>query len=288
MNDKKICVLGGDERMLSALRALCQNGYAVSYYGIEGDTLNAIYRDSLEDAVQNSEILLLPLPFSTDGIRLFSPLSDKNIKLSELSDCVTKKHLLIGGKLSHVFLGDICKKGCKYYDYYNSERLTVLNAIPTAEGALAIAVNETKCTVFGSKCAVLGYGRIGKILAKMLKALNAEVTVYARSEQALTWAETDGMQACPIDKICNTIGDKDMIFNTVPAVILTKDVLNKTKKDVLITDLASAPGGVDAKSARELCRKVIFALSLPGKVAPETSGKMIADCVTSKIEGGIL
>ena len=180
------------------------------------------------------------------------------------------------------------QKGCGIYDYYLSERLSILNAIPTAEGAVSIAINETAKTIFGSKCVIAGYGRIGKILAKLLKNMGADVTVLARSEQALTWAEADGCHALPFYCAARYLDDKDIIFNTVPALWMDKNIIDSTSENTVIIDLASAPGGVDLEYAKRICRKVIFALSLPGKVAPESAGNIIADCVLSKLKGGLL
>ncbi|MBQ6702011.1 MAG: dipicolinate synthase subunit DpsA [Clostridia bacterium] len=284
-NDIKICVIGGDNRMLAAIRSLCKKGFRVYVFGITGDVGCAEICNDIKKAVYNSQAIILPLPCSTDGIRVFSPLYSEPIKLEELVQLITKEKYVIGGKMPERFTKSLDDKGCKTYDYYTSERLTVLNAVPTAEGAVAIAVNETKKTVFGSKCAVCGYGRIGKLLSKMLKDLGADVTVFARSEEALTWAEVYGYNAVPLNKAHDHIVDTDILFNTVPATVIDKKMLEHTKKDVLIIDLASSPGGVDVEFAKNNNRRLIFAGSLPGKVAPDTAGSIIADCVISKLKG---
>ena len=283
MNDIKICVLGGDMRQLSAVRTMCKKGFDVSVFGIDKTIHEARNCTTLNEAVSNASLILLPLPFSADGIRIFCPLSNTDIKLDELISSLSDSQSVAGGKLSHVFCKRLTDRGCKIYDYYTSERLSILNAIPTAEGAVAIAMNELKITVFGSKCAVVGYGRIGRILSKMLKSLGSDVTVFARSESALTWAEAEGFTAINISKMQNFVSDKHVIFNTVPSMVINNDILQKTNENVVIIDLASAPGGVDFESAKKTNRKVIFALSLPGKVAPDSAGKIIADTVISRL-----
>ncbi len=288
MNDIKICVIGGDLRMISAIRFMYKQNYLVSVFGLPESTEGAKICPDIKSAVSDASMIVLPLPFSTDGIRLFAPLCNKDIKIAELLSCLKENQIIAGGKLSEDFCKKVSQKGCVTYDYYMSERLTVLNAIPTAEGAVAIAVNETTQTLFGSKCVVAGYGRIGKILARLLKSMGAEVTVIARSEQALTWAEADGCHPLPFYNAPRYLGDKDIIFNTVPALWINKNIIDSTKKDVVIIDLASAPGGTDFEYAKSVSKKVVFALSLPGKVAPETSGNIIADCVLSKLKGGLL
>lgn len=288
MNDIKICVLGGDSRMISAIRFMYKQNYSVSAFGLNGILNEAVTHNDLVSAVSGATLIVLPLPFSTDGIKLFAPLCDFEIKISDVLSALQKGQLIAGGKMSEDFCKKAMQKGCGIYDYYLSERLSVLNAIPTAEGAVSIAINETSKTIFGSKCVIAGYGRIGKILAKLLKNMGADVTIFARSEQALTWAEADGCHALPFYCAERHLDDKDIIFNTVPALWMDKNIIDSTKKDTVIIDLASAPGGVDFEYAKFISRKVIFALSLPGKVAPESSGNIIADCVLSKLKGGLL
>ena len=69
----------------------------------------------------------------------------------------------------------------------------------------------------------------------------------------------------------------DIIINTIPFQILDTERLDLVKQDVVIVDLASNPGGVDRKAAREKGLKVIWALSLPAKVAPLTSAEFIKE-----------
>lgn len=287
VNNINICVLGGDDRMVYALGELSK-AYKIGCFGIDRDEAFAFKYTDLKTAVCNSNVILLPLPFSTDRIRVFSPLCSLDIKLDSLLSHLNENHKVIGGKMSDDFIQKLTEKGCKYYDYYNSEQLTIMNAIPTAEGALSIAINETDITLFGSKCAIFGYGRIGRILARYLKNMGANVTVFARSEQALSWAEAEGCTPVYFSDAQSKIAEKDVIFNTVPALIIDKKLIDKTKKDVLIIDLASAPGGVDRDYAKKKSRKVIFALSLPGKIAPKSAGCAIANCVSSRLRGGIL
>ncbi len=287
MNDIKICVLGGDRRQLAAAREMCKDGYEVAVYGIEGDSGDAVKSTSVSSAVKSAALCVLPLPFSTDGIRLSCPLSDKDIKLDTLYDIFEKGQIIAGGKISDSAEKKLKEKGCIVYDYCKSERFGILNAVPTSEGALAIAMNGMDKTIFGSRSAVIGFGRIGKVLAEMLKNLKSDVSVFARSDEALSWAEIDGYTALSIKSMEKHIQNFDVIFNTVPFTVLGEDVLRKTKSDVYIVDLASSPGGVDFKSAKELNKKVVWALSLPGKVAPESAGKIISDCILSEVWGDV-
>lgn len=139
-------------------------------------------------------------------------------------------------------------------------------AIPTAEGAIEIAMSETPITLHLSRCLVLGYGRIGKILSKMLAGIGAKVTVEARKFADLALIEGHGYEAIHMNDLKENIGGFDVIFNTIPSMVLDEDTLKKIRKDTLVIDLASKPGGVDFEAAKQLGIRVIWALSLPGKV----------------------
>lgn len=155
------------------------------------------------------------------------------------------------------------------------------NAVPTAEGAIEIAISETPITIHGSKCLVLGYGRIGKILSKFLDGMGAQTYVEARKYADLALIESHGCNPLTMKETKMRLDEFDIIFNTVPALILTREDLEKVKKDALIIDLASKPGGVDFTAAKELGIHVIWALSLPGRTAPVTAGIIIKDTITN-------
>ena len=162
-------------------------------------------------------------------------------------------------------------------------RTSTANTIPTAEGAIEIAIAETPITIHGSKSLVLGYGKIGKILAKDLFGLGAETFAMARKHADLAMIEGHGYEPLPLSSLKNRIHEFDIIFNTVPALILDDDILSNVRRDALVIDLASKPGGVDFDAAGRHGLKVIWALSLPGKIAPITSGAIIKDTIMNII-----
>jgi dipicolinate synthase subunit A len=287
LNNTKICVLGGDQRQIFAAHETLKCNYDVSVFGLKEDR-ELLCAPNLSSAMSNAKSIILPLPFSTDNIRLFCPTCAEEILLDEIVEKIEKGMVIAGGKMTDKFLRRIEEKGAIPFDYYKSERFAIHNAIPTAEGALSIAMNELKTTINGSKCAVLGYGRIGKILARTLKRLDADVTVYARKDEVLAWAEADGCKTHKLVELPEKINESAVVFNTIPSTVLTKDVLDNISEETVIIDLASAPGGVDVEYANLIGRKVIFALSLPGKVAPITAGKIIADTVLSYLKGAEL
>lgn len=277
-----ISVIGGDLRQLTLAKLLSKDGYAVKIFGFdkEIDSGSLTKATDIKDAL-SSQIFILPLPISHDGIVINSPFSEKEIHIKELTDSLPEKSIVLGGKIPLSFLNTCRQKGIKVFDYFEREELTVANAIPTAEGAIEIALCETPYTLHNSKCLVIGYGRIGKILADRLKAFGADVTVSARKHSDFAWIEANGYKKAHTGNL--EISKYNLIFNTVPAMVLTEEHLKNIPKDSLIIDLASKPGGVDFALAKELGVKVIWALSLPGKVAPITSGEIIKNAVINII-----
>ncbi len=271
---KTISVIGGDLRQLTAARLLKADGFDVSLFGFDDEICESSH-------AFDADVIILPLPVSFDGEFLNAPFSKEKYSINELTDKINPSSIVLGGRIT----GELCEKfdnrRIKYFDYLNREELAIKNAIPTAEGAIEIAMRETPITLHGSKCLVTGYGRIGKILSKMLYGLGARVSVEARKFADLALIEGHDFTAISLNELPHHIGEFDVIFNTVPHIIFDESILEKVKKDALIIDLASHPGGVDFAAAANLGVRVIWALSLPGKVAPVSAGAIIKDTIVN-------
>ncbi|HHX59638.1 MAG TPA: hypothetical protein GX707_02695 [Epulopiscium sp.] len=138
---------------------------------------------------------------------------------------------------------------------------------------------NSQITLHGSKCIVLGFGRCGKVLAHMLKGIGADLSVEARSQIDLAYIQSYGYNPVPLKDLAEYIGQYDFIFNTIPSLVLDEKKLMNMKKDCLIIELASKPGGIDVEAAKRVGIKVVDGQSLPGKVAPETAAKIIFDTI---------
>ncbi|MGN1115965.1 MAG: dipicolinate synthase subunit DpsA, partial [Candidatus Ornithomonoglobus sp.] len=257
-------------------------GYDVLIYGFTKDikTDGIPQTDDLTGAL-DCDIVILPVPVSFDNKNINTPFSDSELPIDDLIEKINPLSIIFGGRISDYISERLTARGIKHSDYMTRDELAIRNAVPTAEGAIQIAISETPITLHGSKCLVLGYGKVGKILSRCLNGLGAKTYVGARKYADLALIESHDCIPLTINEAKTRIEEFDVIFNTVPALILTGEVLEKVRQDTLIIDLASKPGGVDFESAAELGLRVIWALSLPGRVAPVTAGIIIKDTITN-------
>ena len=151
--------------------------------------------------------------------------------------------------------------------------------MPTAEGAIQLAMEELPITLHGARVLVIGYGRLGRVLADRLAGLKARVSVAARGYADLAWAENCGYGVEHPGQWEGWLCGYDLVVNTVPVRVLDAERLADLRPGCLVIDLASKPGGVDFEAAVRQGVRAIWALSLPGKVAPVTSGKIIRDTI---------
>lgn len=289
MNNIKIGFVGGDRRQSAAAAFLARQGYECALFGLDADeradamadtSTGGITRSTtLSGALIGSAMVVLPLPCTNDGIRVNCP-SGSDISLADVFGLLTPAQIAAGGRVGQNVHSLAAAAGVKLHDYYEREELVVSNSVPAAEGAVAIAMAELPITLHGSRALIYGYGRMGKVLAKTLVALGADVTVAARKPEDFAWMEVNGCHPHNINEppICIR---PDVVFNTVPAPVLGREALSVLERGTLIIELASKPGGIDMKAAEELGHRVIWALSLPGRVAPVTAGHIIAGCLIS-------
>ncbi len=276
----EIGIFGGDQRQVYTANAFLQMGYYVYSYKIAASIQHANCTElhSLEELFQICRLLVGPVPLTNHS----------ELTVSNLAVLLTKEHFLIGGVIPSD-LTELCNhEGIHYYDLMKNEKIAILNSVATAEGTIMEAIQNSEINLHGSNCLVLGYGRCAKVLAQKLTGIHAGVTVAARSEEALAYAEASGLQTIHLSDIEVLLPTYDFIFNTIPALILDKRHLQLVKQDVTIIDIASAPGGIDYEYALQKNLKAKLCLGLPGKVAPKTSADILVnEIITLLMKEGI-
>lgn len=273
---KNIAIVGGDLRIVKLAVMLEEDGYKVNTYALEKSTEIKSKADNLETCVNGADIIIGPLPLSSNGEEVNTPFGENKVTIDELLSAIENKTFIAGSIRQEVY-DKANEKNITILDIIKREELAVLNAISTAEGALQIAITETPKNIHGNNVLVLGFGRIGKVLSKMLDGIGAKVACEARKTTDLAWIKAYGYEPINLVELKEKIGKYDIIINTIPYVLLDREMLQEVKKDALIIDLASNPGGVDKKAVKELEIKYNLALSLPGKISPLTSAEFMKE-----------
>ncbi len=275
MSTVKIAVIGGDRRQAVLASLLAEDGYECAVYGLDGANIGGATKCAdIESAIEGAEAVILPLPVSRNGKTVNAPLYTGDISINTINTLAPQYVPFLGGMIKEKDF-----PGRTVRDYYKEEELQVLNTVPTAEGAVAIAMNEMPTTINGSKTLIMGFGRVGKTLGLVLRGLGALVTVATRNATERAVCEILGFEVVDYPALNKSIGAFGLIFNTVPAVLLTEELLENVADGTPVIDLATHPGGVDASAAERLGKNVIWALGLPGKVAPVTAGRYIKKTV---------
>lgn len=282
MKDKfKILVAGGDMRQVYCAEKL-SSVFDTSVKGFSADILpeNTKVSDSDENSLY--DFLVLPVPPLDENGMITAP--SEKINPAEIHSLLKPDAVIFAGKADKRLEDTF--KGKEIIDYMEREELSLKNAVPTAEGAVEIALNELPVTLNGLKVLIVGLGRIGTALAEILKGFGADVTASVRNAKGTAKARILGIKS-----VCTNKMDTDykLVFNTVPELIFDSELLSRFDDETLFIDLASKPGGIDFDSASVLGKKVVWALGIPGKTAPVTSGEFIAETVIGILtERGVL
>ncbi|NLV16923.1 MAG: dipicolinate synthase subunit DpsA [Syntrophomonadaceae bacterium] len=278
----KIAVLGGDDRELILVAELVTLGATVTVVGFPREKIKhgAFVSKSIEDGLRGAEVAICPL-LGTDRNGVIRAIyTEEQLLLTEKAlNGMTKPALVIIGS-ARPFLRDWAAKGeISLLEIIEMDEIAILNSIPTAEGALQIAMQELKTTIHGSRSMVLGFGRVGVTLGRMLRSLGSDVSVVSNQQSELARAYEMGCTRVPLELLEDRVSSMTVVFNTVPAAVLTGNVLRRMSPDTLIIDLASTPGGTDFETANEYGIKALLAPGLPGKVAPVMAGGILAEVI---------
>ncbi|MDI6631907.1 MAG: dipicolinate synthase subunit DpsA [Bacillota bacterium] len=273
-----IAVIGGDRRAVFVAEELLNEGAQVRLVGHEREVPGGQAVAEIEAGVRGADAVVFPFPGVGEDGRVSTPgepilLQDKDLaSLPEGTPIFTgfaRRYLLELADRLRFRLVEVAER----------DDFAILNSIPSAEGAIQIAMEYLPVTIHSSSAFVLGFGRVGLTLARMLNGLGAVTTVVARDPAQRARAVEMGCRAADFGRLPAIAGEADVIFNTVPALVVTARVLKCTRPDVLIVDLATKPGGTDFEAAARLGRRAMLAPALPGKVAPKTAGRILGQVV---------
>lgn len=266
-------VVGGDSRQRYIAKYLARLGHVVQTYAVPNLPDTA---ESLKAALQDARYIILPIPaLDRDGLIHGTDLSPAQFAQSVGIGCT-----VFAGKPGDA--KQVFSPTARVVDYAAWEPLTILNAVPTAEGAIQLAMEHMPATIWGSRILIVGAGRIGMCLALKLQALGARVTVTARKARDLARICALGLTADTTKQYEFGLGHYDCIINTVPATVFTTQQLARTDKECVLIELASAPGGFPEQAEHS----IVSGAALPGRVAPKTAGNLIAEEILRFIQNG--
>ncbi len=284
-NNNSIAVIGGDSRQLYAAEYLSEAGYDICVFACEHgkQPFTVSSSKSLAQAFSHN-IIILPLPVSKNGKCLNTPLSSQEISIKSIMDEITDSKIIFYGMANPAFSKFLRAKAGYEYDYFTSEELIYKNAYLTAEGILNIVLEKLPVTIRGTDIAITGYGRIGSFCADILQKLGARVCLYTSTQNKIYKAQLNGTECRLSENLKDYADSYDCIINTAPSIMIRDDIIERTKKNCIFIESASAPYGIDFDACTKHNRQLIKAFSLPGKTAPKTAGIIIAQTIIEKLQ----
>lgn len=277
----RLLIVGGDKRF----------GYLQRVAQDHGWQAEAIWLDGFDPAYgcawpkqMDFDAYVLPYPFCEREGMILTPLASRPLPAQEAALQIPRGALVIAGSL-----GDLLQKvavGCdwKLKNPGLTESFTVGNAVPSAEGAIHAAMAATEGCLHGSHCLIIGYGRLGRVLARMLHGLGARVCVAARKQKDRTWIAVEGYEPIVLEHMESCLPRMGFVFNTAPARVLGEAQLSVLPKESLVIDLASAPYGVDFEAAKAMGLRAWIEPSLPGRYAPRYAAKVLLETIEGFIK----
>ena len=276
----KAMFLGGDLRQHYACEYLKMNG-------IDSEFCSDInFDEKTICSIQNASIVVLPIPISKDKKHINNSL----IKISDLIAMINDHTTIFGGQFYHSLRDYLYAQNKEYIDYFDIESFQIQNALLTAEGAIYYAKQRMNRSIHGSEIAILGFGRIGKILAYLLHSQGAKITVCARKDSDFTWSKLIGFNGVKIkisgnESNLNLVNNKyDLLFNTIPFWVMDDEFAKNIYPDTAIIDLASHPFGIDEHLVKKYQLKYCRELGIPGRYAPESAGEIIGKTILNHLQ----
>lgn len=277
-----VAFLGGDARHLEVIEQLTEKDASVTLVGYDQlqHQISGVKKAELTpELIASTDVLILPTVVHEDG-KIDAVFSSEETYLTEKMISQLPAHAIVFTGIAKPFLKSWCAKHqIEMIELFERDDVAIYNSIPTAEGAVMMAIEHTDFTIHGSKSMVLGLGRTGMTMARTLRGLGAEVSVGVRRSEHAARAVEMGFKPVYVHKLDRHVREIDLLFNTIPTMIVTAKVIANLPHHAVIIDLASKPGGTDFRFAERRGVKALLAPGLPGIVAPKTAGRIIANSI---------
>ncbi|MDD6276589.1 MAG: NAD(P)-dependent oxidoreductase [Clostridia bacterium] len=261
MNNPTYLVFANDEKMKICMRIL--NSYGLP--AVEADCEN------LTEQLKKCTDIILPLPTVKDGF-----IAETTLTLQDLARLVTPEQRVYCGNIKNP------EFPCKCLSYYFDDEFLTKNSELTAQGVLRIILENLKCDMNLVTVAVLGYGRCGKAISRLLARCGFKITSFSRRSESIEETKKDGFNAEKLEKIKDNLHRYDVVVNTIPFNIIDGECLSSLDERNTYIEIASKPYGFDNSKINEYKFKYILAESLPGRFTPFSAGRNIAETVIKK------
>lgn len=282
-----IVFLGGDARQVEVINKCLELDAGVAVVGFDrlDPPLTGVAHEKISPALlANADVIILPVTGCDDQGVIPAPFSAEQLVIEqEWFSSIRQSTLVYTGIAKKLLKQMGTEHGFRIIELLERDDIAIYNSIPTAEGAVMMAIQNTDITIHGSTCIVLGMGRTGFTLASTLQGLGATVKVGVRREDDVARAVQMGWKPFASRDLAVNIGEVDLIFNTIPTMIVTAQIISKLPRRTVVIDLASAPGGTDFRFAEKRGIKAILAPGIPGIVAPKTAGIIMANTTCQSI-----
>ncbi|ALC83460.1 MULTISPECIES: dipicolinate synthase subunit DpsA [Bacillus] len=281
LNGMHILIAGGDSRHIELIKKLTGADARVFLTGFEDlpsefENASKVKIDDINLSIVDS--IILPVSGIHEKGKVEASFSQNDVFITKEIISKTKNHCVLYSGISTPYLDDIVKSTNRsLVTIFDRDDVAILNSIPTAEGALKLAIEHTDVTIHGSNLLVLGFGRVGMTVARTFSSIGAKVKVCVRNAADAARITEMGLEPLFFDTLEKEVSANDICINTIPKQVLTSSIISKMPDHTLIIDLASKPGGTDFQFAQKQGIKALWALGLPGKVAPKTAGEIMAN-----------
>ncbi|WP_284140001.1 MULTISPECIES: dipicolinic acid synthetase subunit A [unclassified Virgibacillus] len=288
--NQTIAVIGGDARYLELIRQLHGLGdvttIIVGYDKLEQGFTGTKKMDFDDLEPEKLDVVILPITGTKKAGEVEAVFSDQKIYVRrEWFERLPYGTVVFTGITNQYLDSMMANAKATLIPLLDRDDVAIYNSIPTAEGTIMMAIEHTDYTIHSSRIIVAGFGRVGNTVANKFSALGAKVSVAASSIKDLARITEMGLQAIPLNNLPDYTEQCDLLINTIPAPVITKEAIQQLPSHALIFDLASKPGGTDFDFAKQRGIKAILARSLPGVVAPKTAGKILADVIIQILNG---
>ncbi|WP_240417591.1 dipicolinate synthase subunit DpsA [Paenibacillus periandrae] len=283
----QVALIGGDARQLEVINKCTELDASVVLIGFDNlqNVFSGITKAELSPKVlETMDAVILPAVGTDDKGYVESIFSTSELQLTEQHIQALPKHAKVFTGMAKPYLRNLCAQASiQLIELFDLNEVAIYNSIPTAEGAIMMAIQNTDFTIHGSVSMVLGFGRTGITLARTLHGLGAKVKVGVNKPEYFARALEMGFLPFYTHDLYAQVANIDLLFNTIPSMIVTAQIIANIPHRAVIIDLASKPGGTDFRFAEKRGIKAMLAPGLPGIVAPKTAGRIIADTLSRMI-----